>query len=66
MDLLVVGSRPGATEGQVSLSAAAEYLVETTNASVLVLPRGTAFGVSHSPTAQHQSVGQSASSTNEA
>lgn len=66
VDLLVVGSRPGATEGQVSLSAAAEYLVETTNASVLVLPRGTAFGVSHSPIAQRQSVAQSASSTNEA
>jgi len=66
VDLLVVGSRPGATEGQVSLSAAAEYLVETTNASVLVLPRGTAFGVSHSPIAQRQSVAQSAGSTNEA
>jgi nucleotide-binding universal stress UspA family protein len=45
VDLLVVGSRPGATEGKVSLSAAAEYLVETTSASVLVLPRGSAFGV---------------------
>jgi nucleotide-binding universal stress UspA family protein len=44
VDLLVVGSRPGATEGKVSLSAAAEYLVETTTASVLVLPRGVAFG----------------------
>jgi nucleotide-binding universal stress UspA family protein len=44
VDLLVVGSRPGATEGKVSLSAAAEYLVETTTASVLVLPRGASFG----------------------
>jgi nucleotide-binding universal stress UspA family protein len=44
VDLLVVGSRPGAPEGRVSLSAAAEYLVETTNASVLVLARGVAFG----------------------
>lgn len=44
VDLLVVGSRPGAAEGRVSLSAAAEYLVETTNASVLVLARGIAFG----------------------
>jgi nucleotide-binding universal stress UspA family protein len=44
VDLLVVGSRPGAAEGRVSLSAAAEYLVETTNASVLVLARGVAFG----------------------
>jgi len=45
VDLLVVGSRPGGPEGRVSLSAAAEYLVETTNASVLVLARGVAFGV---------------------
>jgi nucleotide-binding universal stress UspA family protein len=60
VDLLVVGSRPGATEGQVSLSAAAEYLVETTNASVLVLPRGTAFGV------ERQSIAHSPSATNKA
>jgi len=52
VDLLVVGSRPGATEGQVSLSAAAEYLVETTNASVLVLPRGVSFGVERKCAAQ--------------
>jgi nucleotide-binding universal stress UspA family protein len=45
VDLLVVGSRPGAPEGRVSLSAASEYLVDTTNASVLVLPRGVAFHV---------------------
>ena len=44
VDLLVVGSRPGAAEGSVSLSAAAEYLVETTTASVLVFLRGVAFG----------------------
>jgi nucleotide-binding universal stress UspA family protein len=52
VDLLVVGSRPGAPEGRVSLSAAAEYVVETTNASVLVLPRGVRFGA-----AQRQSTG---------
>jgi nucleotide-binding universal stress UspA family protein len=45
LDLLVVGSRPGATEGRVSVSAASEYLVETTNASVVVLPRGRAFAI---------------------
>ncbi|MGD0197722.1 MAG: universal stress protein [Solirubrobacteraceae bacterium] len=45
VDLLVVGSRPGASEGRVSLSSAAEYLVETTTASVLVLARGVAYGV---------------------
>jgi nucleotide-binding universal stress UspA family protein len=50
VDLLVVGSRPGASEGRVSLSAAAEYLVETTNASVLVLPRGVAFGAERKAT----------------
>jgi nucleotide-binding universal stress UspA family protein len=45
VDLLVVGSRPGAPAGIVSLSAASEYLVETTTASVLVLARGVAFDV---------------------
>ena len=45
VDLLVVGSRPGAADGRVSLSAAAEYLVETTTASVLVLARGVTYGV---------------------
>jgi nucleotide-binding universal stress UspA family protein len=45
VDLLVVGSRPGAPEGRVSLSAAAEYLVETTTASVLLLARGVTYGV---------------------
>jgi len=45
VDLLVVGSRPGTPEGHVSVSAAAEYLVETTSANVLVLTRGVAYGV---------------------
>jgi nucleotide-binding universal stress UspA family protein len=45
LDLLVVGSRPGAAEGRVSVSAASEYLVETANASVIVLPRGRAFSI---------------------
>jgi nucleotide-binding universal stress UspA family protein len=44
VDLLVVGSRPGVAEGQVSLSAAAEYMVETTSSSVLVLARGVSYG----------------------
>jgi nucleotide-binding universal stress UspA family protein len=52
VDLLVVGSRPGAPEGRVSLSAAAEYLVETTTASVLALARGVAFGVTAKTHAQ--------------
>ena len=53
-DLLVVGSRPGAVEGRVSLSAAAEYLVETTTASVLVLARGVAFGAERKAAAAEQ------------
>lgn len=49
LDLLVLGSRPGAAEGRVSLSSAAEYLVETTASSVMVLPRGVAFDVQGAP-----------------
>ena len=45
VDLLVLGSRPGATAGRVSLSSAAEYLVETARSSVLVLPRDVAFSM---------------------
>jgi nucleotide-binding universal stress UspA family protein len=55
VDLLVVGSRPGAPEGHVSLSAAAEYLVETTTASVLVLPRGVAYGAKRKSPARRAS-----------
>jgi nucleotide-binding universal stress UspA family protein len=39
-DLLVVGSRPEAEEGRVSLSAASENLIENASAPVLVVPRG--------------------------
>jgi len=39
-DLLVVGSREGAPTGRVELSAAAEYVVETAHAPVLVVPSG--------------------------
>jgi nucleotide-binding universal stress UspA family protein len=53
VDLLVVGSRPGAPEGSVSLSAASEYLVETTNASVLVLARGVAFDAEQKTEVRH-------------
>ncbi len=46
-DLLVLGSRPEAGQGQVALSAAALNLVEDDAGAVLVLPRGVAltFGV---------------------
>ncbi len=40
VDLLVVGSRPEAQQGVVSLSAAAEYAVETASCAVLVVAHG--------------------------
>lgn len=44
--LLVVGSRPEAPEGSVSISAASENLIENATCPVLVVPRGVviAFG----------------------
>jgi nucleotide-binding universal stress UspA family protein len=48
LDLLVVGSRPGTPEGRVSVSAAADYVVDTTIASVLIVARGVAFDVAQS------------------
>ena len=48
-DLLVVGSRPEAGEGQVALSAAAQNLIEDDAGAVLVVPRGVALSF-------HQSV----------
>lgn len=41
-DFLVVGSKPGTVTGRVTLSAAAEYLIELARCPVLVLPRGVA------------------------
>jgi nucleotide-binding universal stress UspA family protein len=43
VDLLVVGSKPGTVNGRVTVSAAAEYLVELATCPVLVLPRGVAI-----------------------
>jgi nucleotide-binding universal stress UspA family protein len=40
--LLVVGSRPEAPEGRVSISAASENLIENATCPVLVVPRGRA------------------------
>jgi nucleotide-binding universal stress UspA family protein len=42
-DLLVLGSREGAPTGRVELSAAAEYVVETAQSPVLVVPSHTAI-----------------------
>lgn len=41
--LLVIGSRPEAEEGRVSLSAASENLIENATCPVLVVPRGKAL-----------------------
>jgi len=40
VDLLVVGSKPGTVDGRVTISAAAEYVIELARCPVLVLPRG--------------------------
>jgi len=48
VDLLVVGSRPGTPVGQVSVTAANEYVVETTTSSVLIIARGVVFDVAQS------------------
>jgi nucleotide-binding universal stress UspA family protein len=41
--LVVIGSKPGTASGRVTLSAAAQYLVEMLLCPVLVLPHGTAL-----------------------
>jgi nucleotide-binding universal stress UspA family protein len=42
VDLMVVGSKPGTVTGRVTISAAAEYLIELARCPVIVLPRGVA------------------------
>ena len=42
VDLIVVGSKPGTVTGRVTISAAAEYLIELSNCPVIVVPRGVA------------------------
>ena len=42
VDLIVVGSKPGTVTGRVTISAAAEYLIELAHCPVVVLPRGVA------------------------
>ena len=48
-DLLVIGSRPDATRGQVSISSSAEHLIEIATAPVLVLPSGVALQFGSAP-----------------
>ena len=40
---MVVGSKPGTVTGRVTISAAAEYLIELARCPVVVLPRGVAL-----------------------
>ena len=40
VDLVVVGSKPGTVTGRVTISAAAEYLIELSSCPVVVVPRG--------------------------
>jgi hypothetical protein len=54
VDLLVVGSRPGTPHGQVGVTAANEYVVETTTSSVLILARGVVFDVRQSAARQQE------------
>jgi nucleotide-binding universal stress UspA family protein len=49
--LLVVGSRPEAEQGHVSLSAASENLIEVATCPVLVVPRGKAISFGGVPVA---------------
>jgi hypothetical protein len=49
VDLLVVGSRPEAHPGKVTISAASDYAIETATSPVLVVPRGTALSFAAAP-----------------
>jgi nucleotide-binding universal stress UspA family protein len=42
-DLVIVGSKTGTVTGRVTISAAAEYLIELARSPVIVLPRGVAL-----------------------
>jgi hypothetical protein len=44
VDFLVVGSRPEAHAGKVTISAASDYAIETASSPVLVTPRGVSLG----------------------
>ena len=41
-DIVVVGSKPGTVNGRVTVSAAAEYMIELAGCPIIVLPRGVA------------------------
>jgi nucleotide-binding universal stress UspA family protein len=50
-DLLVIDSRPDAQQGQVSLSASAEHLIEIATCPVLVVPSGVSLQFGGAPAA---------------
>ncbi len=45
-DLIIVGSKTGTVTGRVTISAAAEYMIELARSPVIVLPRGVALAFS--------------------
>ena len=47
-DFVVIGSRPEAAHGQVSLNSASEYLIEVSRSPVLVVARGVALNLGQS------------------
>jgi nucleotide-binding universal stress UspA family protein len=53
LDVLVIGSRPGTAQGRVGISAASEYLVETSRASVVIVARGVTLHPAEAPATQH-------------
>ena len=54
IDLLVVGSRPEAHPGRVTISAATDYAVEAATCPVLVVPRGVAIRFDAAPVQPEQ------------
>ena len=40
IDLMIVGSKPGTVTGRITISAAADYLIELARCPVIILPRG--------------------------
>ncbi|HST54496.1 MAG TPA: universal stress protein [Solirubrobacteraceae bacterium] len=48
-DLLVIGSRPEAEQGHVSISSASEHLIDESASPVLVVPRGGALSFVRQP-----------------
>jgi hypothetical protein len=54
IDFLVVGSRPEAHPGRVTLSASSDYAVEAATEPVMVVPRGVTVSFDSAPPAEPQ------------